>query len=67
MSVENGLSRVNEQKTLSFFPPYVFEFFCFILCLKFEKNVSENNRVAIKIMLEKQNPQKTKKKKQRGG
>jgi len=53
--VQNGLSRVNEQKILPFFYAIGLRIFCSTLCVKFEKNRTESNEVAIRIILEKKN------------
>jgi len=53
--VQNDLSRVNEQKILFFFYAIGLQIFCSTLCAKFEKNRTESNEVAIRIMYLKTN------------
>ena len=46
----NGLSRLNEQKILFFFYAIFLRIFCSTIRAKFEKNRTESNEVAIRIM-----------------
>ena len=48
--VQIDLSRVNEQKIFFFFYAIGLRIFCSTLCAKFEKNRTESNEAAIRIM-----------------